>query len=862
MSKKPKKSNSENSDVSNNLINSCKFNNETECEKLISPVCFNESIQESFQDDEPKNLISPFYFSESIRESFQDDEPKNLISPFYFSEDIRESFQNDESKNLISPFYFSEDIRESFQNDESKNLISPFYFSEDIRESFQNDESKNLISPFYFSESIREIFQGNEPKEQIDSSSAYDAEGDNNKKQLFVSIKDQSIATTPEYIEAKNNIDETSNICEKVASEVNSAEGTETNGEKLKIKNIIKTKVDAISPLRFFDKDNPPVDIVIAIDQEKRRREEHLRNASEKYLFVNGDTYLVSDTKMDFIVNADIKIKKKSCFMTIDEEGTSVDKVKYSVEIKTGIMETIHLLVDEDNIKKRDYYEKNTLYKIKFSKSRGVFETYISYLCDNTDYFTEYVFERNGWYNLGGIMYGVEKWYYLSPQGAVGDRSVPFRSGNMGKSFGIPSDSKYSIRICFEDYIQMPDITKDKSITTPIFFLPIISVMYSLFKKAAAQANFTLALVGPSNSKKTSVILAMTQIYDLDRINPNLSFESTEVGIEQAMIMAKDSPILIDDLRMYTISGTRKKKELIFENIVRLVGDRATRKRSLTYMDENPIHKMSLECMPIVTAEAMTGESSTLKRILKISIGKNDCICENLKYYQDNGYIIRVVITDFIKYLTENFVNVVSHIENNFSEYRDRQSDPYSVPRNKSVYATYRCAIDIFLEYATCRGYINTNRKTELEHGYLEAISRAIQINDIEVSDQDIEVLIFESLAKMLDERKDSIIDLDETVQYKNYAKDAIYSDEKFYYIQADSLWQHFENKYRQSLQEHVIGSKRQLIDILASMGIIHCCEESNGRKRKSHKLTRYTHSQERYIFIIRSKIDKSSTDK
>ena len=181
------------------------------------------------------------------------------------------------------------------------------------------------------------------------------------------------------------------------------------------------------------------------------------------------------------------------------------------------------------------------------------------------------IFTENGWTRIEN------NWCYVIDTGIIGLNQKKY-IGDANHSF-IFDNRNVGKQAIFEAAINMIEMCHDKTITLPLFLFTHLGSLSKLFELANVPIKGVMAIIGTTNSRKTSMALCMTKTFGRENITiPEISFESTEGGIEVESSKHADSVLLIDDFHPTTSKKNFNKLMKTLEFILRRYGDRTTKK--------------------------------------------------------------------------------------------------------------------------------------------------------------------------------------------------------------------------------------------------------------------------------------------
>lgn len=221
----------------------------------------------------------------------------------------------------------------------------------------------------------------------------------------------------------------------------------------------------------------------------------------------------------------------------------------------------------------------------------------------------------------------------------------------------------------FLQAFNMLKLSKDINKTLPLFLTAHLGVMYSFFEIAGYAPRFVLFLCGETGSLKTSISKVFFRILTDGSNEIPANFNDTMTALEIKMGMTRDEVYMVDDFRPSSMNTELTKMRGNLEKLIRFYGDGIGKGRGsieLKLREEFKPHSMCA-----VTGEYIHGTSSSLQRLLIVSVDKNTYDRGLLKYYQDAPWLFRTHINFFITYLSQNSQRIIPYISSKFIEKRE-----------------------------------------------------------------------------------------------------------------------------------------------------------------------------------------------
>jgi hypothetical protein len=178
-------------------------------------------------------------------------------------------------------------------------------------------------------------------------------------------------------------------------------------------------------------------------------------------------------------------------------------------------------------------------------------------------------------------------------------------------------------------------------------------------------------IVGPSGSFKSTLASAMLAHFGRFASKEDLSarWAFTATILEKDMFLAKDVPLVIDDLNPEAVRGNKEDLEAKFSRIIGAVGDKTGRRRATREL----VTRQEYYPRGIVVS---TGEytpnlpPSRLARLLPIPMQRGDITSEDLGEFQRNLAILRAATRAYIDDMRTDFESHQKKLLSLFEEIR------------------------------------------------------------------------------------------------------------------------------------------------------------------------------------------------
>lgn len=444
---------------------------------------------------------------------------------------------------------------------------------------------------------------------------------------------------------------------------------------------------------------------------------------------------------------------------------------------------------------------------------------------------------QNGWKEIDG------KWGYVIDNGII------------GKDFcGIRGDAEFKFmynkeaigqRETFLQAMGMIDICHDKTVSVPLFVFTHMGVMNRLFELSDVPIKVVLALTGTTNSRKTSLGLCLTKIFNRDDLsNAEITFDSTPGGIEIMSSQYADAVLLIDDFHPSSTRQTEQKLMANLELILRRYGDRVMKRRMTDYSVKGKEYPVKGLC--VITGEDIGGVQSSLTRAWTLDMDRKTVNLNKLTYYQENKLILTTHLYDFIRYVTENFEEIKDLIGKSTKRFRAEKKT--EIPRYNEYFGQFMAAGKVIVRYAISRGFWDVSETEDWLRMLENTLNIVIEKNLRIVRMEDFGILTMSALKSVMGEN--GVIDIKD-LHGNNISYHEIVSDEHFYYVEADFLLEttkRYAARFGKTLPFH---SKRQMTIFLDNLGVIQTKREGDDLRRTLP----FPGHKKRVVYIIKEKM-------
>ncbi len=368
--------------------------------------------------------------------------------------------------------------------------------------------------------------------------------------------------------------------------------------------------------------------------------------------------------------------------------------------------------------------------------------------------------------------------------------------------------------------------------------------------------NFVTAVIGPTNSQKTSATVIFSKLFDRTvKAIPDIRFDSTPVAIAEKMESYGDAILLVDDFLPYENRSQIYEQLKKSEQLIRGYGDRTPRKRSKVYSEINGVPQYSaIKGLAIITGEVFdTNSESSATRVIQLEFSPGDVDLDALTFYQNNLLNVPTFFYDFISYIQENVECVFEVIRTSVEMTRLDKSIRIATPRFRDTYGSFRAETEIFYQYAIDRGYLTVEEALNEKSRDLTYILRVIEKNDKETKLKSPTSVIFYALHHAVLKGEVPYYKK-EDIQSEKECVGSVIDTGEYLCILPDLLWKLYRDYCIFISKERIYKNGRELSAPLKKEKAL-LLKDENGKERATHKFSGYT--QKRFFYIRKSVFEK-----
>lgn len=535
-------------------------------------------------------------------------------------------------------------------------------------------------------------------------------------------------------------------------------------------------------------------------------------------------------------------------FDTIEGENNECTYViRVIIHKMDGSFESFIAMVPSHKAKQFDWVRQCThsLAKTPTKKEeKDIFESMVQKCIENNHVPIEYEYPNAGWRLIPNV-----GWGYVFSDGIIGEPGMKaYSRGNLNK-LDINEQELYT-KSLFEKAMRMNDITGENPTSKLLFLFLHAAFIDSLYERTGHEIRYLFGIVGMTNSRKTSMVTAMTQVFDRKTLKAHGEFAtSTDCGVEKLLGKYRDGIVIIDDFKPGANSAQSSSLSKRLDDLVRMVGDRVGKNRMNDYAPDGDKKFFPITSMCVSTMEFVNGIASTISRMFLVEIDGMSVNNQLLGYYQENKWILPTYMYSYLAWVRNNFEFITGYIENRFPILRAKYSFVYS--RYCEMYATFVVAAEIFTQYAWQNGFMS---ETQIED-YLAQIEPMVAgeliSNGEKAKHRDKSYVVVSALqdAFLHGKIRPEILTAENAPQ-----KLCCYEDEEFVFVRTKFI-KNVVNEFCTANNELFnVKEDGEMIDLLEKINLLDIHVTKKGRER-SRKLKIQNENDFRYLYLKKSVI-------
>lgn len=350
--------------------------------------------------------------------------------------------------------------------------------------------------------------------------------------------------------------------------------------------------------------------------------------------------------------------------------------------------------IDDNNAIRFTFEEYKRAFNIIIKKYPELYLTKDSYSNDIERYLSEKYIENKQYLEYVNVVCFSGWTNLLAPRAVYANSNIVGCTCNKELSL-IDNEDRFSI---FNNGINILNVSYDLEKSLVPFLYAHTGFMAKLFEDAGHPIRFGLFIKGKSGSYKTTLAKVLFNVFQTDQSKKVINFESTKAAVEMALKESKDDILIMDDIN-FSLKGTQKKANELFELAIRSIGDSNTKAK--VSLDQKSIAQNLVRCGLVLTGEDEPENSlSSSLRYLTLNVDNTSYRSDILFYFSDNEDVMKKYFTSFIFFLTENYDEIVFYIKNNFRVLCERYGKTSLYDRLNFSVISLMLVADVIKEYA------------------------------------------------------------------------------------------------------------------------------------------------------------------
>lgn len=544
-------------------------------------------------------------------------------------------------------------------------------------------------------------------------------------------------------------------------------------------------------------------------------------------------------------LNFNLVLQHRVVLISDTEDGESMKyRYRISIIVRTlnGGRQCYFADVDSDKVKGLDWLKKAThsLAKLPRGKEEQAEYANIVQRCIESETAdTELIYPNAGWRDIPQI-----GWRYVYGEGVIGDDKLLVHTDDIKYGMNVMKEKAGTSEI-FKKVMGMTNICRNGVTSLALFLFLHASLLSSIFQEVGYPINFVFGIAGVTNSRKTSLVLAMTRIFGTGNSVADAEFATATVcGIEKVLSSYKDGVVLIDDFKPGVSIAQQRKMDEKLDQLVRYYGNRVPKKRMLDFSAERDKKFFPINGGCVLTMEIVTGVLSSITRMFITEIGLDDVDNRQLSLYQKENMLLPTHVYDFISWVTVRFSCVSGLIREQIPLFRGENN--FETPRHNEMFATFMVIATIFAQYALERGFWQSAQAQEFVQDTRCKISAELNDLAVRLKRMDKGILVIQALVDAMKRMKLVPVWLSDDTAVQECD---VYEDSRYLYIRCREL-RKIANEYCGQYQEAVnIVNEDELLGLLEKYNALEIYQ--GGRKReRSRKLPIQHGNHGRYLWI------------
>lgn len=555
------------------------------------------------------------------------------------------------------------------------------------------------------------------------------------------------------------------------------------------------------------------------------------------------------------LLNFNLKLAKK-IIRVYDTENGEVKKYDYDIWIQVtkqnGKVIDFEASVSSEKVKDISWVTKAThsLATIPRDKDQRE-EWYEKVQCcvesENVPF--ELMYPNAGWREIRPNV-----WRFVYADGVIGEEGVDIHT--LPRYNLILKPEKIGVAETFQLATKMIHVTKNAT-ALEVFLFTHMGIMSTLFDRAGFPLKFVLGIVGVTNSRKTSLVLALSQVFGREKFLSDAEFATaTRCGIEKTLSTFKDGVVIIDDFKPGINVGQQNELNRKLDELVRMYGDRVPKKRMTDFMSDGEKKYFPIGGGCVLTMELVTGVTSSITRMFLTELGQDDVQNDQLSFYQENRWVLNTHLYDFVLWVTDHFEKVVNYVSNRIPQLRSERL--YTVDRYNEMRAFFTVTTEIFSQYARDRNFWMEDESFSFQHSVKMAIGEELCSMQRYIRKLDKGIWILRALDELIKRGQSSVKELNENTCSQCLE---IYDSNEMLYVRSKYLIIVAKEYLTKTYSGINIVNEGEVISALERLEVIEILIKEDGKRERSRKLPIQRGNRNRYLFVKKEQMKKILED-
>ena len=445
-------------------------------------------------------------------------------------------------------------------------------------------------------------------------------------------------------------------------------------------------------------------------------------------------------------------------------------------------------------------------------------------------------------------------WRFVYADGVIGEEGVDIHT--LPRYNLILKPEKIGVAETFQLATKMIHVTKNAT-ALEVFLFTHMGIMSTLFDRAGFPLKFVLGIVGVTNSRKTSLVLALSQVFGREKFLSDAEFATaTRCGIEKTLSTFKDGVVIIDDFKPGINVGQQNELNRKLDELVRMYGDRVPKKRMTDFMSDGEKKYFPIGGGCVLTMELVTGVTSSITRMFLTELGQDDVQNDQLSFYQENRWVLNTHLYDFVLWVTDHFEKVVNYVSNRIPQLRSERL--YTVGRYNEMRAFFTVTTEIFSQYARDRNFWMEDESFSFQHSVKMAIGEELCSMQRYIRKLDKGIWILRALDELIKRGQSSVKELNENTCSQCLE---IYDSNEMLYVRSKYLIIVAKEYLTKTYSGINIVNEGEVISALERLEVIEILIKEDGKRERSRKLPIQRGNRNRYLFVKKEQMKKILED-